>query len=55
MDRFYELLSLFEDEALDADGRTELAYYVDASPACLEAFLEAVSDQRIRRLALARN
>jgi hypothetical protein len=55
MDRFMELLTLYQDEALDVDGRTELAGYLDEEPVCLEIFLDAVSEQRIRRLALQTN
>jgi hypothetical protein len=55
MERFNQLLSLYEDEALDPAGRAELAACIDADPYCLEAFLDAVSEQRIRRLELQSN
>jgi hypothetical protein len=55
MDRFYELLTLYQDEILDARERAELADFVDRDPVCLEAFLDVVSAQRIERMALQSN
>ena len=52
MDRFGELLADYREGALDAEGRAELALYVDSDQDCLEAFVDAVSEMRIRRLAL---
>jgi hypothetical protein len=54
MDRFDELLANYRDGLLDADGRAELALYVDIDPDCRDAFVAAMSEQRIRRLALER-
>jgi anti-sigma factor RsiW len=50
MDRFDDLLNDYLDGTLDARGRAELAALVDADPDCLDAFVEVVSEQRIRRL-----
>jgi hypothetical protein len=55
MDRFDELLSNYGDGTLDAEGRAELGTLIDIDPDCLEAFLDAVSDLRIRRLELQRS
>ena len=55
MDRFEELLNDYRAGALDAEGRAELAALIESDPDCLEAFIDAVSEQRIRRLALQRN
>jgi anti-sigma factor RsiW len=54
MDRFDELLSDYVHGSLDADGRVELGSLIETDPACLEAFLDAVSELRIRRLELQR-
>jgi hypothetical protein len=54
MDRFDELLADFRDGLLDADGRAELALHVDRDPDCRDAFVELVSEQRIRRMTLQR-
>jgi len=54
MDRFGELLAEYRDGRLDAAGRAELGCWIDLDPACLEAFIELVSELRIRRLALQR-
>jgi hypothetical protein len=54
MNRFDELLALYIEGRLDARGRAELAALVDADPDCLDLFVEVVSEQRIRRLALQR-
>lgn len=50
MDRFEELLADYIDGTLDARSRAELAALVDSDPDCLEAFIDVVSDLRIRRL-----
>lgn len=55
MDRFEELLLRYQAGLLDAEGRDELGDLIEADPACLEAFVDVVSEQRIRRLALQRN
>ena len=52
MCRFEDLLSRYEEGGLSARERAELAEYVDRDPDCRDAFLEAVSEQRIRRIAL---
>jgi len=52
--RFEELLAAYTLGCLDADGRAELADYVDSVPECLDAFVDVVSELRIRRLELAR-
>jgi len=54
MDRFDELLADYRDGVLDAQGRAELALYVDRDPDCRDAFVDVVSEVRIRRLALER-
>ncbi len=54
MDRFDELLLGYVDGTLGAVGRAELGSLIEADPDCLEAFLAAVSDLRIRRLELER-
>ena len=54
MNRFDELLSGYLDGSLDAGGRSELGSLIESDPDCLEAFLEAVSERRIRRLELQR-
>jgi len=54
MDRFDELLSKYLDGSLDAEDRRELGSRIEADPDCLEAFLDAVSELRIRRLELQR-
>ncbi len=54
MDRFEVLLADYRDGVLDADGRAELAFYVDSDSECRDAFVDLVSQQRIRRLALER-
>lgn len=55
MSRFEDLLSRYEDGSLSARERAELAEYVDRDPECLDALLEVVSEQRIRRLTLQSN
>lgn len=50
MDRFEQLLEDYADGTLDARGRAELALMVDSDPGCLEAFIDVVSNLRIRRL-----
>lgn len=55
MDRFEELLADYRDGVLDAQGRAELGALIEFDSACLEAFIDLVSDQRIRRLTLQRN
>jgi len=54
MDRFEELLAEYRDGILDVDGRAELALYLDGDPLCRDAFVELVSELRIRRLELGR-
>jgi len=54
MNRFDELLSSYLEGSLDADGRAELGSLIEADPDCLEAFLDAVRQLRIRRLELQR-
>jgi hypothetical protein len=55
VDRFQELLAHYQDGCLDAAGRAELGWWIEVDPACLEAFIDLVSDLRIRRLSLQRN
>jgi hypothetical protein len=55
VDRFHELLAHYRDGRLDAAGRAELGWWIEVDPACLEAFIDLVSDLRIRRLSLQRN
>jgi len=55
MSRFDDLLSRYEDGSLNARERAELAEYVDRDPGCLDALLEVVSEQRIRRLTVQSN
>ncbi|MBV8880140.1 MAG: hypothetical protein JO332_09270 [Planctomycetaceae bacterium] len=50
MDRFEELLSDYQDGRLDPEGRRELGLLIDRDPVRLEAFLDAVREQRILRL-----
>ncbi len=50
MDRFEELLADYALGTLDARGRAELAALVDSDPDCLDAFIDLVSDLRIRAL-----
>ena len=52
MGRFEDLLSRYREGCLSARERAELAEYVDRDPECLDAFLEVVSEQRIRRIVL---
>ncbi|HZE97261.1 MAG TPA: hypothetical protein VE981_09550 [Planctomycetota bacterium] len=54
MDRFDDLLSDYMDGVLDAAGRAELGAVIESDPARLDAFLDAVSGQRIRRIAMER-
>lgn len=54
MDRFDELLTDYLDGCLEAEGRAELGSLIDSDSGCLEAFLDAVSRQRIRRMELER-
>jgi len=54
MDRFKDLLLEYREGCLDSEGRAELAVYLDSNPDCLDAFVELVSQLRIRRLELQR-
>ena len=54
MERFDDLLASYGDGTLDAEGRAELGSLIETDPDCLEAFLDAVRDLRIRRLELQR-
>jgi hypothetical protein len=54
MNRFDDLLTDYLDGGLDADGRAELGSLIESDAECLEAFLDAVSRQRIRRMELQR-
>lgn len=54
MTRFLELLFAYREGCLDPEGRGELAVYLDGDPDCLDAFVDVVSELRIRRLELER-
>lgn len=55
MGRFDDLLARYQEGRLSARERAELAEYVDRDPECLDAFLEVVSEQRIRRIVFQDN